>query len=69
MQVSSHPFVQSFIQKPSTEAYIDELCMTLKSLNIGGPIKRETSKRNLIKLLDKSESATEEQQIPECLKN
>ena len=60
MQGCTHPCFQNFFKKQSTDSYIEGLCKSLKSLNIGGPSKQATSKRKLLELLDKSDSSSEE---------
>ena len=60
MQGSTHPCFQNFIKKQSTDSYIEGLCKSLKSLNIGGPSKPATSKWKLLELFDKSDSSSEQ---------
>ena len=56
----SHPCFQEFLIKQTTEAYIDGLCESLKSVCIGSPVKKPGKKRRLSDILSQETSSDDE---------
>ena len=52
----SHPCFQEFLRKKTTEAYVDGLCESLKSICIGSPVKKPSAKRRLSDIMSESAS-------------
>ena len=60
--LKSHLSIKNLLSRPSSEAYIDGLCDSLKSICIRSPVKGPTTKRRLSDmLLDKSKSSSEQE--------
>lgn len=60
--LKSHLSIKNLLSRPSSEAYIDGLCDSLKSICIWSPVKGPTTKRRLSDmLLDKSKSSSEQE--------
>ena len=58
--LQSYLFFKKFIQRPSTESYIDGLCESLQSTAIDSPVKWPKPKRRLSEILYEEQTSSED---------
>ena len=58
---TSHPCFQDFLRKRTTEADIDGLCESLKSICIGSSVKKAAGKRRLPDILSEEIASSDDE--------